>query len=95
MLYMELTIGEGPEATFSVGEPVLLRLLHPEGERTPSFTMAGDGNTVVFQTTCGVTVAWDTTRNHCFGWRPDGLGEESFLKWEVRPSPFLFGSSVS
>jgi hypothetical protein len=86
---MELTIGDGSDVAFSFGKPVLIRFLHPEGEDTTNFTIPGDGDIVVFQAASGITMAWDTARNHCLGWRPDGLGDES-RDWEVRQSPFLF-----
>jgi hypothetical protein len=85
---MELTIGDGPDVSFSCGNP-LLQFLHREGEDMPNFTIPGDGDIVVFQTPSGITMAWDTARNHCLGWRPEGLGGEP-RDWEVCQSPFLF-----
>jgi hypothetical protein len=89
LFYIELTIGDGSDVAFSFGKPALIRFLHAGGEDTPNFTIPGDGDIVVFQTTSGITMAWDTAHNHCLGWRPDGLGDDR-RDWEVRRSPSSF-----
>ncbi|KAJ2928240.1 hypothetical protein H1R20_g8847, partial [Candolleomyces eurysporus] len=82
LLHLEITIEDGSDMVFSFRKSGLIQFLHGEGEDTPNLTILGDGNIVVFQTSSGITMAWDSAHHHCFGWRPEGIGD-AVCDWEL------------